>query len=170
MLEGLRRVLKAKAWRHKKEWQADCVATDLVVLVKPMTYVNRTGEAVLAITNHYKAAPSDFLFVCDDVNLMFPKLRLRESGSAGGHHGLESVIESFGHGDFARLRIGVGNESMPTDDLTKFVLEHFSRQEEGQINLILDNVISICKTWVEEGFQTAMTRVSQLQSNLEREE
>ena len=97
-----------------------------VLLVKPRTYVNRTGDAVLSLLKkHPKSAPKDFMLVCDDVNLAFGKMRLRESGSSGGHHGLESVIQAFNSEDFTRLRFGVGHEKMPAD-LTGFVLEKFS--------------------------------------------
>ena len=156
--------IKSGTWKYKKEFQAEVLSIESVLLVRPRTYVNLTGDSVSAIRYHYEASPSDFLFVCDDVNLMFGKLRLRDSGSAGGHHGLDSIIQSIGDGNFARLRIGVGNEDMPKDDLTEFVLGNFNRQEEKQINNILGNAISICKTWIEKGFQPAMARLSQLQS------
>ena len=94
-------------------------------LVRPNTYVNNTGQAIQNVIQELsvllnKQEPIDFLIVSDDVNLAFGKLRFRESGSRGGHHGLESVIASLGTEDFPRLRIGVANERMPKD-LTSFV-------------------------------------------------
>ncbi len=136
-----------------------------VLLIKPDTYVNRTGDSVSKLCRKYTASPSDFLFVCDDVNLAFGKMRLRASGGAGGHHGLESVIAAFGSEDFARLRIGVGNETMPKDDLSEFVLGKFDRVENGMLEEILGKAASVCDTWVGEGLKPAMDRLSKLQSN-----
>ena len=133
-----------------------------MILVKPETYVNNTGEAAALFQQKHDSSPADFLFVCDDVNLSFGKLRLRDAGSSGGHHGLESAAHALGTDDFPRLRIGVGNETMPKDDLTHYVLGNFSRQEEKELGLILDKVISICEIWVEEGFEPALKRLSQL--------
>ncbi len=136
-----------------------------VLLIKPDTYVNRTGDSVSKLCREYTASPSDFLFVCDDVNLAFGKMRLRPSGGAGGHHGLESVIEAFGSEDFARLRIGVGNAMMPKDDLSEYVLDEFDRAEKGMLKEILGRAASVCDAWIVEGLKPALDRLSKLQSN-----
>ncbi len=136
-----------------------------VLLIKPDTYVNRTGDSVSKLCRKYTTSPSDFLFVCDDVNLVFGKMRLRPSGGAGGHHGLESVIAAFGSENFARLRIGVGNETMPKDDLTDYVLGKFDRAEKGMLKEILGKAVSVCELWIEEGLKPALDRLSKLQSN-----
>ncbi len=140
-----------------------------VLLIKPDTYVNRTGDSVSKLCRKHAASPSDFLFVCDDVNLAFGKIRLRGSGGAGGHHGLESVIEAFGSEDFARLRIGVGSEGMPKDDLTDYVLGKFGREEKKVLTEILSKAASICEAWIEEGLKPALDRLSKLQSNQQGE-
>jgi PTH1 family peptidyl-tRNA hydrolase len=132
-------------------------------LVKPSTFVNNTGEAVKALSERGEFKHQDLLVICDDVNLPFGKMRFRASGSAGGHHGLESVIEALGSKDFPRLRIGVGNESMPKD-LAGFVLERFSAQEEKELKAILEKAVLVCDSWVKEGFSAALDRLSQLQS------
>ena len=136
-----------------------------VLLIKPDTYVNNTGDSVSKLCRKYAASSSDFLFVCDDVNLTFGKMRLRGSGGAGGHHGLESVIAAFGSEDFARLRIGVGSETMPKDDLTDYVLGKFSREEKKTLEEILERAASVCVAWTEEGLKPALDRLSKLQSN-----
>ena len=135
-----------------------------VLLIKPDTFVNNTGEVVAAVVKKRAASPADFLFVCDDVNLAFGKLRLRDSGSAGGHHGLESVIAVLGSEDFARLRIGVGSEDMPKDDLTDYVLGKFGTEEEKALGGILDKAAAVCESWVNEGFGGATNCLSRLQS------
>ena len=132
-------------------------------LVKPLTFVNRTGEEVLRLVQKNGAVAGDLLFVCDDVNLDFGKLRLRETGSAGGHHGLESVIEALGVEDFSRLRFGVRTEDMPKD-LTDFVLGKFSKEEEKRLKEMIARAAQVCRAWVEKGFEAARLELSQLQS------
>lgn len=151
-------------WRSKKKSRSLVCSLDDGVLMKPETYVNNTGEAVSVTLKKHGAAPSDFLFVCDDVNLAFGKLRLREAGSAGGHHGLESIIAALGSEDFARLRIGVGNDGMPKEDLTGFVLENFSADEEKALKAVLEKAVLVCENWLQEGFTAAQNKLSQLQS------
>ena len=155
---------QAGTWRSKKKSRGLVCALDEVVLIKPETYVNNTGDAVEAALKKYGASPSDFLFVCDDVNLALGKIRLRDSGSAGGHHGLESVIRAFGSEDFPRLRIGVGSESMPKDDLTEFVLGDFAPGEQKKLETVLEKAVSVCEVWLKEGFDPALNELNKVQS------
>lgn len=134
-----------------------------VLFVKPGTYVNRTGEEAARLREKHDAAAADFLFVSDDVNLVFGKLRFRAGGSSGGHHGLESVIEAFGSGDFARLRIGVGGENLPKD-LAPYVLEKFTKREEEELPTILEKASEICESWIRGGPDAALNCLSRLQS------
>jgi PTH1 family peptidyl-tRNA hydrolase len=151
-------------WRSKKKSRSQVCSLEPGILIKPETYVNNTGDAVKVMQQKYGAAPSDFLFVCDDVNLVLGKIRLRDSGSAGGHHGLESVIGAFGSEDFPRLRVGVGNESMPQGDLTGFVLGRFEPGEQGRLNTTLEKAVSVCSVWLEQGFEPALNELSKVQS------
>ncbi len=134
-----------------------------LLLVKPSTFVNNTGRAVRLLMERSRFKKQDLLVVCDDVNLPFGKLRLRGSGSAGGHRGLASVIEALGAEDFPRLRIGVGNETMPRD-LAGFVLERFDREEEKQLKLILEQVVLVCDHWIKNGLRSAMDAMSRIHS------
>ncbi len=167
-LDALREKLESEKKKRlvlSKEFQAEVAfLSDDVLLIKPQTYVNRTGESVRALREKYTALPSDFLFVCDDVNLPLGTLRLRGSGGAGGHHGLESALEAFGSEDFARLRIGVGEEGMPKDDLTDYVLGRFQRVQEDGLKEVLTRAVLVCKTWIEEGLQPALDKLSHGQS------
>jgi len=146
-------VLKKKALLNSKE----------AVLVRPKTFVNRTGDVILELSGKHKVSPQNIFVVCDDVNLRFGKLRLRASGSAGGHHGLESVIEALGSVDFPRLRIGVKTDSMP-EDLVSFVLGSFDAEEKKELPQILEKAAWVCEAWTKEGFNAAMRRLSRLQS------
>ena len=138
-------------------------------LAKPQTYVNRTGESIRAIVKEHGLKPCDLLIVCDDVNIAFGKLRLRASGSAGGHHGLESIIESLGSDEFARLRIGVGNENMP-EDLAVFVLGKFSAGEKKELGRVIEKAVLVCEAWETKGFESARDCLSRLQSVKEKGE
>ncbi|MBI4432210.1 MAG: peptidyl-tRNA hydrolase [Candidatus Omnitrophica bacterium] len=128
-------------------------------LVKPDTFVNQTGKAVREIIESRKPELKDVLVVCDDVNLGFGKLRLRPSGSAGGHHGLESIIASLQDDGFARLRVGVGNETMPAD-LECFVLEPFNEAEKKEVGQVIERAAAICQAWAKEGFTAAQNQLS----------
>ena len=155
--------------RHNVGFEAlDAIASrkqlDRASLVKPDAYVNATGSTVAEIVHKRQTKLSDVLVVCDDVNLRFGKLRLRASGSAGGHHGLQSIIDEMKSEDFPRLRIGVGNERMPKDDLVPFVLAKFEPEEQKQLDKILENVALVCECWSREGFNAALDKLSQCQS------
>ncbi len=125
------------------------------VLLESALYVNNTGGTVRALD----AKKEEILVVCDDVNLLFGKLRLRPSGSAGGHHGLESVIEAIDSQDFPRLRVGVGNGEMPKD-LVGFVLQPFLPEEQDPLPVIVERAALVCKAWAEEGFAAAQNKLS----------
>jgi PTH1 family peptidyl-tRNA hydrolase len=132
-------------------------------LLKPATYVNRTGPAVREALKKHGLAPLDVLIVCDDVHLPLGKLRLRSRGSSGGHKGLTSVIEALETEEFARLRVGVGKEPLPKD-LARYVLEVFSKADEKALPEILEKAVKVCRAWAEEGLDAAMNVLSQLQS------
>lgn len=160
----IKRLSDLASWKETPGLEAEVHATDDIFLVKPSTFVNHTGEVLKAIEEKYHPDLKNILVVCDDVNLRFGKLRLRDSGSAGGHHGLESAIEALGSEDFPRLRIGIGAEELPKD-LEGFVLEKFSAEESKKIATIAEKAVLICENWIREGFQAAQGRLSQLQSN-----
>ncbi len=102
-----------------------------VILMKPLTYMNLSGEAVREVVNFYKADPSVHLIVIsDDIDLPAGHIRIRKKGSAGGHNGLKNIIQHLGSGDFTRIRIGVGGKPDPDTELANFVLGHFTGEEK----------------------------------------
>ena len=161
ILDGLAGKFRG-VWKEVKKLQAVVVHTDEVVFLKPVTFVNHTGDSLDALLKEYHPALDQILLVCDDVNLDFGKLRIRASGSAGGHHGLESAIAVFGEENFPRLRFGVRNAEMPKD-LNAYVLEKFNREEATQAGAIFDRAVLVCESWMNEGFDAASKRLSQLQ-------
>ena len=128
-----------------------------LILVKPMTYMNLSGHAVVAAMNFWKIERNDLLVICDDVNIPLGTVRMRAKGSAGGQNGLKHIIQSLGSEEFARLRVGVGVEPAPMS-LSSFVLSKFSADERK----IIDKVITVCADAVLDfaslGVERAMTK------------
>jgi PTH1 family peptidyl-tRNA hydrolase len=131
-----------------------------VLLVKPQTYMNLSGETVVCFKGYYKIALDDILVVVDDVNLATGKLRLRRSGSAGGHNGLKDIESRLGSRAYARLRIGVGGRESDSGDrveaLTGHVLGRFSAEEEQILDEALARAVRACLTWAGRGVDEAM--------------
>ncbi len=146
-------------FKNDKYLESHVYQADQALFLQPQTYMNESGRAVSALISKREASLKDLLIVCDDVNLEFGKIRLRASGSAGGHHGIESVIAQTASEEFARLRIGVGRPDMPAD-LTGFVLGQFDGSEIKLMNALLDRCADVCHEWLEKDFESAMKKLS----------
>jgi PTH1 family peptidyl-tRNA hydrolase len=159
-------VLDTVARRHGVEWESAprgieaLVArwrTEDTVLAKPLTFMNLSGAAVVALLQFYKIEPIDLLVVVDDVNIDLARLRLRPSGSAGGHNGLKSVIGSLGSEEFARLRIGVGRGDHRRD-LADHVTARFESSERSIVAETVDRSADAVELFVAEGIGPVMNR------------
>jgi PTH1 family peptidyl-tRNA hydrolase len=128
-----------------------------VLLAQPQTYVNLSGPAAQALLTYYRLRAEDMLVVVDDVNLPVGALRVRASGSAGGHNGLKSLIAQVGSG-FPRLRIGVGAKRHPDQDLADHVLSRFNRDEQPAVDAAITEAAEACREWVREGIEACMNR------------
>lgn len=127
-----------------------------VVLVKPLTYMNLSGEAVRAVIDYYKAdAQQDLLVIYDDISLAVGQLRIRKKGSAGGHNGIKNIIANLGHDTFQRIKIGVG-EKPKGYDLVDYVLGHFSKEELAIIKDSLEKADGAVSLMVEGKTDQAM--------------
>ncbi|MFH1288551.1 MAG: aminoacyl-tRNA hydrolase [bacterium] len=125
------------------------ISNEKVILAQPLTFMNKSGEAVRYLAKK-RAVPLDkTLIIYDDLNLPLGKFRLRTKGSAGGHNGMTSIIECLGSQDFPRLRIGIGTPS--NTPWEKFVLEPFSSQEKEIIQNSLKNIPEIVETFIQRG-------------------
>ena len=133
------------------------VAGDTVVLMQPLTFMNRAGEAVDAWQHEPREPAADLMVVGDDVYLPLGALRIRARGSSGGHRGLESVERALGHRDFARLRIGVG-AAESSASLREHVLTEFTAEERTRIDEAAGKAADAVECWVAEGIQAAMNR------------
>lgn len=130
-----------------------------VELIKPQTYMNRSGAVLAPLRSLPGFDPAfDLLVLVDDVALPVGRFRLRGAGSAGGHNGLRSIEASLRRQDYARLRIGVGPVPPGLDDLADFVLGPFDPEEEEALARLLDPMADACECWLAEGIERAMNR------------
>ncbi|MCX7592318.1 MAG: aminoacyl-tRNA hydrolase [Fischerella sp.] len=132
-------------------------------LLKPLTYMNRSGEAIQAVVNWYKLSPESVLIIYDDMDLPLGKTRLRLSGSAGGHNGMKSAIAHLGTQNFPRLRIGIGRPKDTTNNnyetnAVSHVLGKFSASEIQLVSDVLLFVIECVELCLKQGVEKAMNR------------
>ena len=126
-------------------------------LLKPLTYMNRSGQSVRAVADWYKLEPSSVLVVYDDMDLPVGKLRMRLSGSAGGHNGMKSIIAHLGVKEFPRLRIGIGKSDGEKGTISH-VLGKFAPQEMKTIEEILYISVKAIELSLKEGIEQSMNR------------
>src|SRR5678816_4596363 len=128
-----------------------------VLLAKPQTYMNLSGQTVSCLlAKHATESDSQLIVISDDLALPLGKIRIRERGSAGGHNGLKSIIASIGTDEFVRLRIGIQPEH-PIADAKKFVLDSFSRSERAIVTVVIDESAAAVRTILRDGVLKAMS-------------
>jgi PTH1 family peptidyl-tRNA hydrolase len=128
-----------------------------VLLAQPMTYMNRSGEAVRALLHAYALTPQQMLIVYDDIALPLGTLRLRPRGSAGGHNGMRSIIDAIGTEEFPRLRIGIGAPPEGVDP-ADYVLSPFEESEKPLMRQMLEIAADACEAWLIEPIERVMSR------------
>jgi PTH1 family peptidyl-tRNA hydrolase len=148
------------SWSENRRFQAlygegQSTTGNKLRLLKPLTYMNRSGQAIRAATDWYKLPPESVLLVYDDMDLPVGRLRLRLSGSAGGHNGMKSAIAHLGTQDFPRLRIGIGKSGTDKDTVSH-VLGKFSPQETQLMLEVLQLVVDAVEVSLKHGFEKAM--------------
>ena len=129
-----------------------------VLLMKPQTFMNLSGEAVGQAARFYKIPPERVLVVSDEISLPLGKLRVRPKGSAGGHNGLKSIIASLGSDAFPRIRIGVGAPPHPDYDMADWVLSVFRNQDLEDMLAASDRAAEAVTTYISDGPERAMNR------------
>jgi peptidyl-tRNA hydrolase, PTH1 family len=129
---------------------------DKLLLLKPLTYMNRSGQAIRAATDWYKLPPESVLIIYDDMDLPVGRLRLRLSGSAGGHNGMKSAIAHLGTQNFPRLRIGIGKSSTDKNTVSH-VLGKFSPSETQLMSEVLQLVVDAVELGLKQGMAKAMS-------------
>lgn len=128
-------------------------------LLKPLTYMNKSGQSIRAVVDWYKLPPESVLVIYDDMDLPVGKLRLRLSGSAGGHNGMKSTIAHLGTQAFPRLRVGIGSakETHPDKDTVSHVLGHFSSSEAPIMAEVMELAVSAIELSLKQGVEKAMS-------------
>ena len=144
--------------KHKAICGKGIIEGEKVMLMKPQTYMNASGEAIADAVNFYKLYPNDELIVIyDDIDLPVGKIRVRESGSAGGHNGMKDIIEKLGTGEFVRVRVGVG--AKPEEwDLADWVLSRFPDEEKTVMKEARKRAAGAVAAILSEGAEYAMSR------------
>ena len=149
------------SWKENKRFQGlFCEGVSpygtKIRLLKPLTYMNRSGQAVRAVTDWYKIQPNSVLVVYDDMDLPMGRLRIRLSGSAGGHNGMKSIISHLGSQKFPRLRIGIGKSDGKKQTIS-YVLGKFTKEETVVIEEVLYLSVKAVECSLQEGIEKAMS-------------
>lgn len=155
-------------------WQGDAKKNVLtariggVVLVKPLTFMNKSGFAVRAVMDFYKLTPADVWVIHDDIDLPLGKIKIREKGSSAGHNGVESIIRELGTDAFVRFRLGIGkgvdttgpseNKNMHHRSVISFVLSRFRQSEAGTLKHLVKHGAAAVQMAILKGLDRAMNR------------
>lgn len=126
------------------------INNEKVIFVKPLTYMNLSGNAVSKVKTFYKVENKDILIVFDDLDIPFGEVRYKENGSGGSHNGMKNVVQMLNSKDMPRLRIGIGNIKHEKQDLVDFVLEKFTKEQMEQFEDIFDKAYEKFKLFVDK--------------------
>lgn len=128
-----------------------------VLLMKPQTYMNNSGIAVMELCNFYKLSIENIIVIVDDVDIGFGQLRIRKKGSAGTHNGLKSIIYHLQDDNFPRIKIGIGKPK-ENQDLADFVLDKFTKEERNEIEITIENAALAIETIIKDDIDIAMNQ------------
>lgn len=143
--------------KHKALCGKGVMEGQKVLLLKPQTYMNLSGESIREACDYYKADVSDLIVIYDDVSLDVGKLRIRKKGSSGGHNGIKNIIAHLGTEEFARIRVGVGDKPRQMD-LADYVLGHFGGEDLAAIKEGIENAVQAAGVILTDGMDNAMNR------------
>lgn len=148
-------------WANERKFKARMARSERggkrVLLCQPQTFMNLSGETVGALTGFYQLPLKQILVAVDDADLPFGEIRLRASGSSGGHHGLESIEQHVASRGFARLRIGIGRKD-GAREITNFVLGRFEMDESAVLEKVLVRASDQVECWLDNGIEKAMNQ------------
>lgn len=150
------------AWKLEKKFHASVARTrrhgHAVLLGRPQTFMNESGEAAGALAAFYRVPLARFLVAVDDADLALGEIRLRARGSSGGHHGLKSVERHLASRDYPRLRIGIGRAADGRREITDYVLAPFEKSEGPVLEAVLAAATGQVECWLDDGIEQAMNR------------
>lgn len=163
-LDLLQTSLEADPFKKEKKFNAEIsfaeVADEKIVLCKPQTYMNLSGEAVLAVSHFYKISPRDILVIYDDLDVALGKIRIRKSGGAGTHNGMKSVVAAIGEG-FPRIRVGIETREalqISRQDAASYVLSPFQKADTSLLKSALDSASQAALLILEGKIDQAMNK------------
>lgn len=161
-VDELQREVKGEPFKEEKKFKALISDANYMgerlILVKPLTFMNLSGEAVQAVSAFYKVDPGDILCVYDDLDTPFGSIRIRARGGAGTHNGMKSMVQQLGEG-FPRLRIGIesrGEKAPIEHETTSFVLGKFNKNERLTLSKMMKKCAEAVKTWISDGIEASM--------------
>ena len=143
--------------KHKALIGEGRVGTEKVILVKPMTYMNLSGESVVDICNYYNVYLENVIVIYDDIDLDVGKIRIRKKGSGGTHNGMRSIIKCLGSNEFPRVRVGI-SKPKNGQDLADFVLSRFAKEDEKSLNESFENAVAAIDCAIRQDLDLAMNR------------
>jgi PTH1 family peptidyl-tRNA hydrolase len=152
-------------WEKSGKWDAATAKLGEALLVKPASYMNRSGHPIQALAQFFKITPQEILVVLDDFSLPLGRLRIRQSGGPGGHNGLESIIVQFGTEEIPRLRIGIGNA--PAESASDYVLSNFFEEEKPLVRSTIERAAEAVKCAVDKGVVSAMNTFNKIEEEKE---
>jgi PTH1 family peptidyl-tRNA hydrolase len=148
-------------WTAEKKFRARVARAERgeqkLLLCQPETFMNSSGEAVGLLREFYQVPPKKLLVIVDDADLPFGEIRLRQRGSSGGHHGLESISQHLGTQDFPRLRVGIGREDPSLREITDYVLAQFGAADAELLEKVLQRACDQVECWLKDGILKAMS-------------
>lgn len=143
--------------KHKALIGEGRIGSEKVLLVKPQTYMNLSGETLIDIYNYYKIDIENIIVIYDDIDLDVGKLRIRKKGSAGTHNGMKSIVKCLNSTNFPRVRVGV-SKPIPGQDLADFVLSRFKKEELNNLECGLEKAYLAVETIIKENIDIAMNK------------
>lgn len=160
---------QGESWKYKEKFKSEILNFTLnaspLTLVKPQTFMNKSGMAVSLIANFYKIAPENIIVIHDELDLPLGKIKVRLGGAAAGHHGVESIIEALGTDQFIRVRLGIGNlrtqsgeRKGQTISAEKFVLEPFLHSEKSPVKHMIKQALKALNLLLDKGLDVAQNQ------------
>lgn len=144
--------------KHKAVFGDGIISGEKVIIAKPQTYMNLSGESIRDIVNFYKIPPENVIIVCDDINLELGRIRIRPKGSDGGHNGLKSIIYQLASDGFVRIRMGVGAPKGEHYNLADYVLGKFSKEEIEILTPTANRVVEAIEVIIQKDVAAAMNK------------
>lgn len=164
VLEKLRGTFAEKTYHNGILWEGRCKGSKLLLL-KPLTFMNLSGEAVELIARKNKIEAEEILVVFDDMDLPLGRIRIRDKGSSGGHNGVESILQELGSVEFPRVRVGIGRSD--ADNQIDHVLSEFADNEKKVFDEALDNAAEAVKLILYRGINEAMNKYNGKNKNID---